>query len=172
MNLRCHAEFTEDNKHEGRDLCRPCYNLCYEEAAKLQRERGWSLDDAFTVVIEHLNASDPDYHATNGSSGPTSSSAATGPEFLTETEFEKQLIGQLRRDGCSVSKIDSTKAKGAPDLCVIAPDGAVFFAELRLNGHDPEDHQNAFHRQMQRCGNAVGVWHPADWDAIISDVIP
>ena len=76
---------------------------------------------------------------------------------MLEREIEKRLGAELRKRGCLYYKFVSPGAPGVPDRMVIAPDGRVYFIELKTSSGRLSAQQRVQIEKIRRHGVAVEV---------------
>ena len=84
--------------------------------------------------------------------------------FSQESQFEKELIRNLRSEGHGVWKLNphAIQGGGVPDLLIITKDGYVLFRELKTDGGQLNPQQSAFLLNLRKHEYFVGIWRPED----------
>lgn len=75
---------------------------------------------------------------------------------MRETEIEKYLTEQVRRQGGVALKFVSPGCTGVPDRIVVLPGGQVGFLELKRPGERPRKDQEYRIRQLKNLGCTAG----------------
>lgn len=78
---------------------------------------------------------------------------------MLEREIERRLGARLRKAGCMFLKFVSPGATGVPDRIVIAPDGRLYFIELKTDDGKLSKMQEVMISQLRAHGQAVKVLH-------------
>ena len=91
---------------------------------------------------------------------------------LSEGDFQKTIIEVAELHHWRIyhvanvrGRLRSETSKGFPDL-VLAREGRLLFAELKLEGEDPTDEQEIWLALLRSAGLDVFVWRPSDWREI------
>lgn len=92
------------------------------------------------------------------------------PKPLRERDIEKYLVGQVKKLGGEVRKVEWIGRTGAPDRLVMLPgrcprvidgkvhdDRSTLWVELKAPGEKPEAHQHREHTRMRKMGQRVEV---------------
>ena len=76
---------------------------------------------------------------------------------MRETEIEKRLVAEVKRNGGICPKFVSPGYSGMPDRIILLPKGKIAFAELKAPGQKPRPLQVARHKILMGLGFRVYV---------------
>jgi hypothetical protein len=76
---------------------------------------------------------------------------------MLEREVEKHLVKTIKAIGGEIRKVQWIGRRGAPDRCVMLPDGVLYWVELKRPGGKLEAHQAREHKRLQKMGQSVRV---------------
>jgi len=86
-----------------------------------------------------------------------------------EKELQKKVINFCVKNDILAVKVDSTSARGWPDLTVILPNGVVLFIELKTPAGVVSKLQQHMHRKIQKQkGNVYVIRSLKDFQTLIS----
>ena len=80
----------------------------------------------------------------------------------SEKLLEKTLTARCRKVGAWAIKLVPTFIKGLPDRLILAPNGRVFFVEVKTTGKKPTPAQLLIHRKLEALGFRVYVLDSLD----------
>ena len=76
---------------------------------------------------------------------------------MRESEIERFFVQNCKSKGWLCLKFVSPSMAGLPDRIILAPQGRVFFAELKAPGQRPRKLQTVTHNMLSRLGFDVAV---------------
>lgn len=92
---------------------------------------------------------------------------APATDFETEAKFQKWLIDEAKSRGwrCYHTHDSRKSVAGFPDLVLVRE--RVIWAELKLDGKEPDAAQLNWLEDLEATGAEVYVWRPSDAAAIL-----
>ncbi len=76
---------------------------------------------------------------------------------INEKDVERYLVTLSHKNKILTFKLVSPNQSGVPDRIVIAPDGALYFVELKRPGQQPRPLQQSVFAKLRNYGHPVYV---------------
>ena len=93
-------------------------------------------------------------------------------QYCSESDFQATIIQMAELHRWRIYHVANAKRQlrsntsfGFPDLVLARPRSLVF-AELKLEGENPNLEQEIWHALLRSAGAEVYVWRPSDWSEI------